>query len=47
MRITKVYTRTGDKGTTRLVGGQEIAKDHLRIECFEFDCGFGAGLQQR
>jgi len=34
MRITKVYTRTGDKGTTRLAGGQEIAKDHLRIESY-------------
>jgi len=34
MRITKVYTRTGDKGTTRLAGGQEIAKDHLRIETY-------------
>ncbi|MFQ5675134.1 MAG: cob(I)yrinic acid a,c-diamide adenosyltransferase [bacterium] len=34
MRITKVYTRMGDKGSTRLAGGQEIAKDHLRIETY-------------
>ncbi|MCB9680865.1 MAG: cob(I)yrinic acid a,c-diamide adenosyltransferase [Alphaproteobacteria bacterium] len=34
MRITKVYTRVGDKGTTRLVGGAEIAKDHARIEAY-------------
>lgn len=34
MRIRKVYTRRGDKGTTRLVGGQEIGKDHLRIETY-------------
>ena len=32
MRITKVYTRTGDKGTTRLAGGQKVPKDHLRLE---------------
>ena len=33
-RITKVYTRTGDAGTTRLGGGQEVAKHALRIEAF-------------
>ena len=31
MRITKVYTRTGDAGDTRLVGGTTISKDSLRI----------------
>lgn len=34
MRITKVYTRTGDGGTTRLVGGTEVAKDDPRIEAY-------------
>jgi len=32
VRITKVYTRTGDHGETALVGGKRIAKDSLRIE---------------
>ena len=34
MRITKVYTRTGDQGKTRLAGGQEVWKDHLRVEAY-------------
>ena len=33
-RITKVYTRTGDEGTTGLGGGQRIAKDAPRIEAY-------------
>ena len=34
IRINRVYTRTGDKGTTHLVGGAEGAKDSPRIEAF-------------
>lgn len=31
---TRIYTRTGDDGTTGLVGGQRIAKDAPRIEAY-------------
>ena len=34
MRITKVYTRTGDAGMTRLAGGQQVPKDSLRVESY-------------
>jgi cob(I)alamin adenosyltransferase len=34
VRLTKIYTRAGDKGQTRLVGGQKVAKDSARIECY-------------
>lgn len=34
VRITKVYTRTGDKGNTHLAGGQSIAKTAERIEAY-------------
>lgn len=34
MRITKVYTRTGDAGKTRLAGGQPVWKDSLRVESY-------------
>ena len=34
MRITKVYTRTGDAGKTRLAGGQQVWKDSLRVEAY-------------
>ncbi|MBX3324787.1 MAG: cob(I)yrinic acid a,c-diamide adenosyltransferase [Nitrospira sp.] len=34
MRITKVYTRTGDAGKTRLAGGEQVWKDSLRVEAY-------------
>ena len=30
----KIYTKTGDKGTTGLIGGTRVPKHHLRIECY-------------
>ncbi|MBV9405150.1 MAG: cob(I)yrinic acid a,c-diamide adenosyltransferase [Acidobacteriaceae bacterium] len=32
--LNRIYTRAGDAGQTHLVGGQRIAKDDLRIECY-------------
>ena len=30
----KIYTKTGDDGTTGLIGGSRIRKSDLRIECY-------------
>ena len=34
MKITKVYTRGGDKGKTSLVGGVRISKSDTRLEAY-------------
>jgi cob(I)alamin adenosyltransferase len=32
--LNRIYTKTGDTGETKLVGGQKVPKDDLRIECY-------------
>jgi cob(I)alamin adenosyltransferase len=47
-RITKVYTRSGDDGSTSLGSGQRVPKDSLRIEAYgtvdEVNSHLGAAL---
>ncbi|MBM3804561.1 MAG: cob(I)yrinic acid a,c-diamide adenosyltransferase [Acidimicrobiia bacterium] len=47
--INRVYTRKGDGGLTRLVGGQKVPKDTLRIEAYgtvdELNAFVGAACQ--
>lgn len=33
-RLSKIYTRTGDDGTTGLGDGQRVAKNHERVEAY-------------
>jgi len=53
-RLSKIYTRTGDDGTTGLGDGQRVAKDDLRVDTFgtvdELNCALGllrASLSER
>jgi len=34
VRINRVYTRTGDDGTTALIGGVRVPKHHPRVEAY-------------
>lgn len=49
-RLTRIYTRTGDDGTTALGFGERVRKDHLRVECYgtvdELNAHLGAAIAQ-
>lgn len=34
MRLTKIYTKVGDKGTTLLASGEKVPKDSVRIDAY-------------
>lgn len=48
-RLTKIYTRTGDDGSTGLATGQRVPKDCPRVEAFgtvdELNCWLGMVLE--
>ena len=50
-RLSKIYTRTGDAGTTGLGDGSRVAKDSLRIEAIgavdELNSALGVLLTDR
>lgn len=47
-RLTKLYTRKGDDGSTALSGGQRVAKDSLRVAAYgtvdELNAAIGMAL---
>lgn len=47
-RLTKIYTRTGDDGTTGLASGERVRKDSARVEAYgtvdELNCCVGLVL---
>jgi len=34
VRITKVYTKTGDEGLTSLIGGERVSKASHKVEAY-------------
>lgn len=48
--MVKIYTRTGDTGTTSLFGGRKVGKDHERLEAYgtvdELNSALGAARCQ-
>ncbi|KAA6306274.1 Cob(I)yrinic acid a c-diamide adenosyltransferase, partial [termite gut metagenome] len=34
MKKSIVYTKTGDQGTTGLIGGTRVPKNHIRLEAY-------------
>jgi len=34
VKLTKIYTKSGDKGTTVLGNGRRVAKTHLRVDAY-------------
>lgn len=50
MKKSNLYTRTGDRGTTSLVGGQRVAKASVRLDAYgtvdEFSATLGVVLSQ-
>ena len=34
VKLNKIYTKTGDKGTTALASGKRVSKDHYRIQAY-------------
>ena len=47
----KIYTKTGDKGTTSLVGGTRVPKTHVRLEAYgtvdELNANLGRSEERR
>ena len=50
VRLTKIYTRTGDDGTTGLATGQRVRKDDPRVEAYgtvdEANAAIGLAVMQ-